>query len=93
MHLGVSTYRLRVLVKKVNPKFCVCKTLSEKSCVFASTSVDLDASESKTLSAGVREKFREREGKRRKDDVFDASSSRFFLQARNTSSGGSDDEK
>ena len=93
MHLGVSTYRLRVLVKKVNPKFCVCKTLSEKSRVFASTSVDLDASESKTLSAGVREKFREREGKRRKDDdVFDASS-RFFLQARNTSGGGSDDEK
>lgn len=70
----------------------MCKTLSEKSCVFASTRVDLDASESKTLSAGVREKFREREGKRRKDDVFDASS-RFFLQARNTSSGGSDDEK
>ena len=40
MHIGVSTYRLRVLVKKVNPKFCVfCKTLSEKSRVFASTSV------------------------------------------------------
>ena len=42
------------------------KTLSEKSDVFALT-CRFDASQSKTLSAGVRERFREKQKKKKKE--------------------------